>query len=65
MGGARSTNEEGERMYVKNQKERNSLKDRDVGGWIILRWILERLGDVCWIALGQDSDKWRAVVMRK
>jgi hypothetical protein len=27
-------------------KERNHLEDLDVGGWIIIKWILERLDEV-------------------
>jgi hypothetical protein len=27
---------------VGKQKERDHLEDQDVGGWIILKWILER-----------------------
>jgi hypothetical protein len=33
------------------------------GRWLILRWILEiGWGDVDWIGLTQDRDKWRALV---
>jgi hypothetical protein len=38
-------------------------EDQDVGGWTILKWILERedgMGD--WINLAQDRDQWRALV---
>jgi hypothetical protein len=36
----------------------------DVGGWTILKWILEGLGwdDVDWIDMAQDRDQWRALV---
>jgi hypothetical protein len=40
-------------------------RDQDVGGWIILGWTLKRWvgwGDVDWICLAQDRDKWRALV---
>jgi hypothetical protein len=31
-----------------NQKEGDHWGDHDVGGWIILRWILERYNGVVW-----------------
>jgi hypothetical protein len=34
-----------------NQKEGDHQKDQDVGGWIILGWILERWGGVIWTGL--------------
>jgi hypothetical protein len=30
------------------QKERDHYKDQDVGGWITLKWILERQVGVVW-----------------
>jgi hypothetical protein len=30
------------RLLVESQKERDRKEDQDVGGWVILRWILER-----------------------
>jgi hypothetical protein len=30
------------RILVGRQKERDHWEDQDVGGWIILKWILER-----------------------
>jgi hypothetical protein len=39
-----------------NQKERDHWGDQDVGGWTILKWILD------WIAMAQDRDQWRALV---
>jgi hypothetical protein len=46
------------------QEERDHWEDQDVGGWTILKWILERQdwdgGD--WIDLAQDRDQWRALV---
>jgi hypothetical protein len=40
------------------------LEDPGVDGKIILKWIFEKLGrgDVDWIDLAQDRDRWRAVV---
>jgi hypothetical protein len=28
--------------WWESQKERDHYEDQDIGGWIILRWILER-----------------------
>jgi hypothetical protein len=45
------------------QKERNHYEDREVGGWIILKWILERYDvDMDWIDLTLCRDQWRAAV---
>jgi hypothetical protein len=43
---------------------RNHYKDQDVGGWIILRWILERMGwsGLVWSGLAQNGDKQRVLV---
>jgi hypothetical protein len=30
------------RILVESQKERNQWEDQGVGGWMILKWILER-----------------------
>jgi hypothetical protein len=36
------------RILVESQKERDQWEDKDVGVWIILKWILDRLdGMVC------------------
>jgi hypothetical protein len=34
-----------------NQRERDHEEDQDVGGWIILGWILERQEGVRWTRL--------------
>jgi hypothetical protein len=36
----------------------------DVGGWTILKWILERYdgGGMDWIDLAQDRNQWRTLV---
>jgi hypothetical protein len=38
------------RMYIafllESQKERDHYKDQDVGGWIILKWFLQRYNAV-------------------
>jgi hypothetical protein len=48
---------------VLGQKERDHWEDQEVGGWTILKWILE-IGWYCrdWIDLAQDRDQWRALV---
>jgi hypothetical protein len=45
------------------KEERDHWEDQDVGGWRILKWILE-IGwdDMDWIDLAQDRDQWRALV---
>jgi hypothetical protein len=37
--------------WWENQKEIDHWGGRDVSGWIILRWILERYDGVVWIGL--------------
>jgi hypothetical protein len=32
------------RIFVESQKEIDQWKDHHIGGWIILKWILERMG---------------------
>jgi hypothetical protein len=48
--------------WWEGQKERD--QDQDVGGWRILKWILEIIGwdGMDWIELAQDRDQWRALV---
>jgi hypothetical protein len=42
---------------------RDHSEDQDVGGWIILGWILQMWdGDVDWIGLAKDRNRWRALV---
>jgi hypothetical protein len=40
------------------------LEDEDIGGWIILKWILREVGGDGrdWIDMAQDRDRWRAYV---
>jgi hypothetical protein len=40
------------------------LKDLDVGGKIILKWILQRGGGMDWIVLAEDRDQWLVLVYR-
>ena len=44
--------------------ERVHLGDQDVHGSIILRWIFRKwdVGDMDWIELALDRDRWRALV---
>jgi hypothetical protein len=44
---------------VGNPEGERPLGRQDVGGWIILKWILDRM-DL--IDLAQDRDQWRALV---
>jgi hypothetical protein len=46
-----------------SQKVTDHWEDLDVGGWTILKWILEIGWDgMDWIDLAQDRDQWRALV---
>jgi hypothetical protein len=55
MGGACSTNG--------GEEERDHWEDQHVGGWTILKWILERGWDgVDWMDKAQDRDQWRGLV---
>jgi hypothetical protein len=40
-------------MYIgywwESQKERDHWDDQDVGGWAVLKWILERSDGMVWI----------------
>jgi hypothetical protein len=44
-------------------REGDHLKDPDIDGRIIIKWILDKLdGGMDWIDLAQDMDRWPAVV---
>jgi hypothetical protein len=46
-----------------NLRERDRWGEPDVGGKIILIWILKKyVGSMVWIELAQDRDRWRALV---
>jgi hypothetical protein len=52
------------RLLVGKPEGKNHWEDQDVGGWIILGWILGEVGwgDVGWIGLTRDRNRWRALV---
>jgi hypothetical protein len=51
------------RILVGKPGEKRPLGRHDIGGWTILKWILEIGWDgVDWIELAQDRDQWRALV---
>jgi hypothetical protein len=52
--------------WWESQKERDHWEDKDVGGWTVLKCILERLGwdGVDLMDMAQDRDQWRALVNR-
>ena len=44
-------------------RERDHLEDLDIYGSIILKWIFKKWnGEMDWIGLAQDRDRWWAVV---
>jgi hypothetical protein len=47
--------------WWESQREGGQYEDQEVGGWIILGLILG-WGDVDWIGLAEDRDRWRALV---
>jgi hypothetical protein len=51
-------------FWWESPKEKDYLKDQGVDGRMGSKWTLGRLvgGDVEWIQLAQDRDRWRAVV---
>jgi hypothetical protein len=54
MGGACSTNWEkmnAYRILVGKPEGKDHWEDQDVGGWTILKWILERQDGMVWIGL--------------
>jgi hypothetical protein len=48
--------------WWESQKERDHWEYQDVGGWTILKWILERQDGMGWIDVAQDRNQWRALV---
>jgi hypothetical protein len=60
MGRACSTNG-GEGQCIKDiggKARRDHYEDHDVGGWIILKWILERQHEVVWTGLDWTGLIW-------
>jgi hypothetical protein len=37
--------------WWESQKQRDHYEDQDVGGWTILKWMLEKYDGVVWIGL--------------
>jgi hypothetical protein len=58
MGGACSTNGGEEKCIsdIGRKARRDHWEDKDVGGWTILKWILDSLD------MAQDRDQWRTLV---
>jgi hypothetical protein len=64
MSGACSTKGEKRKAYMllaENQREEDQYEAQDVGGWIILGWILERWdGVMCrglvWLRIGTGGE---------
>ena len=51
------------RFKWRNLREGDHLEDTSLDGKIILKWIFERLdGDIDWIDLAQERDRWRTLV---
>jgi hypothetical protein len=44
--------------WWESQKERDHWEDQDVGGWTILKLILQGWDGVDWIDMAQDRDQW-------
>jgi hypothetical protein len=48
--------------WRESQKVGDHWEDQYVGGWTILKWILERQDGGDWIDLAQDWERWRALM---
>jgi hypothetical protein len=62
MGRAHSTNGEKRNAYrilLGNPEGKRPLGDQDIGGWIILKWILDRMGwywtGLMWLRIGTSG----------
>jgi hypothetical protein len=55
---------EGRGFHGETLREINQLAVLGLGGRIILKWIFQEvgLGEIDWIDLAQERDKWRAVL---
>jgi hypothetical protein len=50
-------------FWWRNLRDRDHLEDQGLDGKIILRWIFRKwFGDMDWIELAQNRDRWRALV---
>jgi hypothetical protein len=50
---------------VGDLRERDHLKEQDIGGRIILIWTFTNWdGSMDWIDLAEDRDRWRVLVKR-
>jgi hypothetical protein len=49
--------------WLESKKERGHWKYQEVGGWTVLKRILERYDGTVWINMAQDRDHWRALVI--
>jgi hypothetical protein len=51
------------RVLVGRPEGKSHLKDLDIDGRIILKWIFKKCdGAMDWIDMAQDRDRWRALV---
>jgi hypothetical protein len=50
--------------HVARMGEKDHQEAQDVGGWIILKWVLREIGwgGMDWIDLAEDRLQWRALV---
>jgi len=64
MGGTCSTYGGEERVLLRNLRDRYHLGDPGVDVRIILRWTFRKWdgGEMDWIDLAEDRDRWRALV---
>jgi len=51
------------RLLLRKPEGKNHLEDRGLDERIILRWIFKKWdGEMDWIDLAQDRDRWRTIV---
>jgi hypothetical protein len=48
--------------WWESKKESDYYEDQDLGGWTMLKLILERWDGMDWIVLAQDTDQWKGLV---
>jgi hypothetical protein len=50
-------------LWWENLTERNHLEELGLDGRVLLKWIFKNwYGNMDWIDLAQDRDRWRSVV---